>query len=255
MDDVKRDQSIRNRQVDAFKRHSTTEVKRFLAATGADLGTPDSVDGGGEMAITAAAAKAAAAVAALEGLSVADDNMATAVLRNNQPKRPSGRRSPLPPMAGGSSARGRATSPVPSPCVSPRSNKNNDGSGDESAAKHGEAASKRMVDAIAARPAGIVISSPKAVGGGSKAAAAQGGVRSSLRAQALLGGGDAVAAPHRERDTDMPHLLRPDSPGTPLAASPASTELLLDGLNTPLVGTPLGSPTAAGRIGYEEEEG
>lgn len=206
---------MNDKQVDASQRHSTAEVQAFLEAVNAPGYDTQ---------------EAEAEAAGLEGLALDDDqpsdNMAAAAARNNEPKRPS-RRSPI--LVPGSK---RAISPIPSPSremavtaavpVSPRN-------GNEVSKP------KRMMDDAvgAARPAGLVIApSPKAAGTGSSGGS---GVRSTLRAQVL----------QRERDKDVV-LERPDSPGTPLATSRAPSEINLDGLESPVVGTPLGSPTGAG---------
>lgn len=217
--------------MDAFQRHSTAEVTAFLEAVHAP-----GYDSGAAPAAAPDAHEAEAPSAELEGLALddqpADDNMAAAAARNES-KRAS-RRSPVI-MAGG---RARAISPIPSPsramavtAAAPVPPRNNDSHGASST----EASKpKRMVDAVAARPAGLVIASPKGIGTSGSGVS---GVRSTLRAQVL----------QRERDKDV-MLVRPDCPGTPLAGSPAPSEINLDGLNSPVVGTPLGSPTAAGRI-------
>ncbi len=207
-------------------------MNRFLRATGAIK--DDAAD-----AVGAAADADAETAVALDGLSLdgvlaaSDDNLAAASRRNNEPnaiKRAS-RRSPVPPMM----SRARAISPVPSPSREIARSPSTPPVSGADPQKEAAPASKRMVEAAAGtRPAGLVISSPKAAStGGVGGSGKHQGVRSSLRAQALLGT-DSVA-PHRARDKD---ILRPDTPGTPLAVS-------LDCLSPSLVGTPLGSPTAA----------
>ena len=207
--------------MDAFQRHSTAEVTAFLEAVHAP-----GYNSGAAPAAAPDAHEAEVPSAELEGLALddqpADDNMAAAAARNNESKRAS-RRSPVI-MAGG---RARAISPIPSPsramavtAAAPVPPRNND--------SHGASST------VAARPAGLVIASPKGI---CTSWSGVSGVRSTLRAQVL----------QRERDKDV-MLVRPDCPGTPLAGSPAPSEINLDGLNSPVVGTPLGSPTAAGRI-------
>lgn len=201
-------------KIDAFARHSTAEVQAFLlGAAGARPSSSSCTDASPSPAAPLVDAGMPPS-AAVEGLALDDDDDDDSRMRTEELQRAS-RRSPPLPVADSSR---RCLSPIPSP-------------GGEMAL---------AATPLASRPAGLMISSPKAITGRGQ------GVRSTLRAQALLGSGDPAAGPQqRQRDKNM-ELLRPNSPGTPLATSlPPPSDLLLEGLSSPLAGTPVCSPKAA----------